>query len=48
MYNGALASIPFGRMGEPEEVGEVIAFLLSARAYWITGQTVSIDGGQNL
>ena len=48
MYDGALASIPFGRMGEPEEVGEVIAFLLSARAYWITGQTVSIDGGQNL
>ena len=48
MYDDALASIPFGRMGEPEEVGEVIAFLLSARAYWITGQTISIDGGQNL
>ena len=48
MYDGALASIPFGRMGEPQEVGEVIAFLLSTRAFWITGQTVTIDGGQNL
>ena len=48
MYNVALASIPFGRMGEPQEVGEVIAFLLSERAFWITGQTVAIDGGQNL
>ncbi len=48
MYKGALDSIPFGRMGAPEEVGEVVAFLLSDRAFWVTGQTVAIDGGQNL
>lgn len=48
MYDKTLAGIPFGRMGEPEEVGEVVAFLLSARASWVTGQTIAIDGAQSL
>jgi 3-oxoacyl-[acyl-carrier protein] reductase len=38
--------IPFGRFGRPEEVGDVVAFLASARASWITGACIPVDGGQ--
>ena len=34
-----------GRLGEPEEVAEVVAFLASERAGWLTGQVVSARGG---
>ncbi|GBC77918.1 Dihydroanticapsin 7-dehydrogenase [bacterium HR08] len=39
---------PLGRVGEPREVAELIYFLASDRASWITGATVSIDGGRAL
>ena len=39
---------PLGRPGEPEEVADLIAFLASDRAAWITGETISIDGGRHL
>jgi NAD(P)-dependent dehydrogenase (short-subunit alcohol dehydrogenase family) len=39
---------PLGRAGTPEEVADLIAFLLSASASWITGATVNIDGGRHL
>ena len=39
---------PLGRAGSPEEIAELIAFLASDRAGWITGETISIDGGRHL
>jgi len=36
---------PVGRVGEPEEVGEVVAFLASERSRFITGQEIIVDGG---
>ncbi len=39
--------IPMGRFGRPEEVGDVVAFLASARASWITGASITVDGGQS-
>ena len=38
--------LPFGRFGAPEEVAEVVAFVASARARWITGACIPVDGGQ--
>lgn len=45
---GAAAGYPLQRLGEPEDVGALAAFLASADASWITGQTVVIDGGMSL
>ncbi len=39
--------LPFGRFGRPEEVGDLVAFLASARASWISGASVTVDGGQS-
>jgi len=39
------ASIPVGRYGKPQEYGDVVAFLASARASYITGSIIRIDGG---
>ncbi|HXU62280.1 MAG TPA: SDR family oxidoreductase [Polyangia bacterium] len=39
--------IPFGRFGQPEEIADVVTFLCSARAGWITGACIPIDGGQS-
>ena len=37
---------PLGRVGQPSEIAELILFLASERASWITGATYSIDGGR--
>ena len=36
------------RIGEPEEIGELVAFLLSERSSFITGQIISVDGGSSI
>ena len=48
LYNRVLSSIPFGRLGRPAEVADVVLFLASPHANWITGQTIIVDGGQLL
>ena len=48
IYAGVLKSIPFGRLGHPEEVANVVLFLASPLAAWVTGQTIVVDGGQLL
>lgn len=44
-YAENVARQPAGRLGKPEEVADVVAFLASPRASWVTGENVIIDGG---
>jgi NAD(P)-dependent dehydrogenase (short-subunit alcohol dehydrogenase family) len=39
---------PLGRPGKPDEIAELIVFLASERAAWMTGETIPIDGGRHL
>jgi 3-oxoacyl-[acyl-carrier protein] reductase len=48
LYGRILRSIPFDRLGLPEEVASVVLFLASPLAQWVTGQTIAVDGGQML
>ena len=41
----SVASIPVGRYGRPEEYADVVAFLASERAAYVTGSVIRIDGG---
>ncbi|WP_436699467.1 SDR family NAD(P)-dependent oxidoreductase [Nocardioides sp. BYT-33-1] len=43
--DSAVASIPFGRMGRPAEITEVVAFLLGDGASYMTGAELTVDGG---
>ena len=42
------ATHPLGRPGEPPEIADLVFFLASPNAAWITGETISIDGGRHL
>ena len=41
-----LASIPLGRIGQPEEIAELAAFIMSDKASFMNGEIVTLDGGQ--
>lgn len=47
LFDGVLRANPFGRLGRPEEVADVVAFLASARASWVSGACVVVDGSQS-
>lgn len=52
LYEGREAEVaaayPLARLGVPEDIGSVVAFLLSDDAGWLTGQTLVVDGGVSL
>ena len=43
-----LARTPAGRLGEPDDIAQAIAFLASPAASWVTGQTLAVDGGYTI
>jgi 3-oxoacyl-[acyl-carrier protein] reductase len=43
--NNVIDNIPLNRFGDPKDVAELVAFLASEEAGYITGQTISVDGG---
>ena len=46
-YESIRMSIPFGRLGTPDEVANVATFIVSPCASWVTGACLSVDGGQH-
>lgn len=46
-YESMGQSVPMGRVGEAREVGDLIAFLASERASYITGASINVDGGRS-
>jgi acetoacetyl-CoA reductase len=46
ILEGEVKKIPLGRIGQPDDIAAGVAFLVSEDAAWITGQTLSINGGQ--
>ena len=47
LYRRMAEAVPLGRLGEAEEYADLVAFLVSARARFITGTAINLDGGQS-
>jgi len=48
LERAVLPSIPLGRIGEPEDVADVVVFLSSHQGRWITGQRIFVGGGREM
>lgn len=47
VYSDWIATIPVGRLGQPDELGQLVAYLSGANSGYITGAVISIDGGRS-
>ena len=47
MRDQILSRTPLGRFGDPEEVAELVAFMVSGKAAYMTGETILVDGGRS-
>jgi len=45
MERGAAKDVPAARLGQPAEYGDLVAFLCSERAGYVTGASIPVDGG---
>jgi NAD(P)-dependent dehydrogenase (short-subunit alcohol dehydrogenase family) len=43
-----LSAVVLPRLGRPDDIADVVSFLVGPRAAWITGQVISVDGGQTV
>ncbi len=48
MIDGIVRTIPLGRLGQPQDIADVIVFLASEQARWLTGQTLHAGGGHRM
>lgn len=48
MRNGYLEHTPLGRLGAPDDIAQVIAYLAGDESRWVTGTTVPVDGGAHM
>jgi NAD(P)-dependent dehydrogenase (short-subunit alcohol dehydrogenase family) len=48
MEEDFVSIIPLHRLGEPHDIAGMVQFLVGPEARWLTGQVISVDGGQTL
>lgn len=48
ILEGIVAHIPVGRIGRPDEIARAVLFLVADEAGFITGSTLSVNGGQHM